>query len=141
MSEPSLDFPQDDLPVEKTPKIEKPKKKLSAPRGKPILGKLLFFILIVALIIAGFVFVQKTLLDLDAQAQIYAVQTVAAIASPVIKGSTPLPPTLASFPSTERAPTADSIATPLPPSPTATPNPDFMHTATIAAQLTLAAKQ
>lgn len=138
MSDQSLDFPQDKLPVEETPKPEPPTKKPRRPRGKPFLGKLLFFILIVALIMAGFVFVQQTLLDLEAQAQIYAVQTAVAIASPGINNSTPLPPTLASFPPTEITPTIEITATPQPPSPTATPNPDFMHTATIAAQLTLA---
>ena len=139
MSDQSFDFPQDDLPAEETPITEKPPKKPRRPRGKPFLGKLLFFILIVALIIAGFVFVQQTLLDLEAQAQIYAVQTAAAIASPVIISSTPLPPTLESFPPTEISPTVDFTATPLPPGATSTPNPDFMHTATIAAQLTQAA--
>ena len=139
MSDQSFDFPQDDPPAEPTPKTEKPTKKPRSPRGKPFLGKLLFFILIVALTMAGFVFVQQTLLDLEAQAQIYAVQTAAAIASPGINSSTPLPPTLVSFPTSEITPTVEITATPLPPSPTATPNPDFMHTATIAAQLTLAA--
>ena len=139
MSNQSLDFPQDKLPAEETLKTEKPTKKPRRPRGKPFLGKLLFFILIVALIFAGFVFVQQTFLDLEAQAQIYAVQTVAVIASPAINSSTPLPPTLESFPPTKIEPTVDFTATPLPPSATATPNPDFIHTATIAAQLTQAA--
>jgi hypothetical protein len=139
MSDQSFDFPQDELPVDETPKTVKPEKKPHRPRGKPILGKLLFFIFIVILIIAGFAFVQQTLLDLEAQAQIYAVQTAAAIASPSKMSSTPLPPTLASFPATEIVPTLDFTSTPQPPTPTATPNPDIMHTATIAAQLTLAA--
>jgi len=140
MSNQIFDFPQDDLPVEEKVKKELPPKKPSPPRGKPILGKLFFFILIITLIIAGFIYIQQTLPDLEAQAQIYAVQTAAAIASPGINSSTPLPPTLVSFPTSEITPTVEITATPLPPSPTATPNPDFMHTATIAAQLTLAAK-
>lgn len=139
MSDQSFDFPQDDPPTKETPKTEKPTRKARPPQGKSILGKLLFFIVIIVLIGAGFVFVNKTVLDLEAQAQIYAVQTAAAIASPGSKSSTPLPPTLESFPLTEISPTVDFTATPMSPSATPTPNPDFMHTATIAAQLTLAA--
>jgi len=139
MSDQSFDFPQDDPPAKETPKTEKPTRKARPPQGKSILGKLLFFIVIVILIAAGFVFVQQTLLDLEAQAQIYAVQTAAAIASPGINSSTTLPPTLESFLPTEISTTIDFTVTPLPPSATSTPNPDFMHTATIAAQLTMAA--
>ncbi len=139
MSDQSFDFPQDDPPAKEMPKTEKPTRKARPPQGKSILGKLLFFIVIVVLIAAGFVLIQQTLLDLEAQAHIYAVQTAAAIASPGIKSSTPLPPTLESFPPTEISPTVDFTATPLPPTPTVTPNPDFLHTATIAAQLTQAA--
>lgn len=140
MSDQSFDFPQDNLPAEETPKTEKPVRKPRRPQGKSILGKLLFFIVIVVLIAAGFVFIKQTLLELEAQAQIYAVQTASAIAPPGINSSTPLPPTLTSFPPTEITSTVDFTATPLPPSATSTPNPDFMHTATIAAQLTMAAK-
>ena len=140
MSNQVFDFPPDDLPKNEKAKKEVPVKKPRPPRGKPILGKLLFFILIIALIFAGFIFVQKILLDLEAQAQIYAVQTASANSVPVKNNSTPLPPTLESFPSTEVAPLVDVTATPQPPAKTATLSPDFMHTATIAAQLTLAAK-
>jgi len=140
VSNPIFDFPQDDLPAEEKVKKETPAKKPRPPRGKSILGKLLFIIAIVALILAGFVFVQQTLRDLETQAQIYAVQTASAITSPGGGNTTPLPSTLESFPSTEIAPTNELTVTPLPPTPTTTPNPDFMHTATIAAQLTLAAQ-
>ncbi len=139
MSNQIFDFPQDELPDDETPKTAQPVKKTRRPRGKSALGKLLFFIFIIALIFTGFIFVQKIMLDLEAQAQISAVQTVAAIAPPAKMNSTPLPPTLASFPASETAPTVDLTTTPQPSSPTATPNPDIAHTATIAAQLTLAA--
>lgn len=70
-----LDFPQDNLPGEEKIKKETPERKPRPPRGKSILGKLLSIITIVALILTGFVFVQKTLLDLEAQAKILAAQT------------------------------------------------------------------
>jgi len=140
MSNQIFDFPPDDLPSKEKTKKEPPAKKPSPPRGKSILGKLLFFILIVALILAGFGFIQKTLIDLEAQAQIYAVQTASAISSPAQNNTTPLPPTLQSFPPTEVSALINFTATTQPPSKTATLDPDFMHTATIAAQLTLAAK-
>jgi len=139
MSDPSLDFPQDVPPAQETPKTERPMRKAHPPQGKSFLGKILFFIVIIALIVSGFIFINQTLLDLEAQAQIYAVQTAASFAPPGINSSTPLPPTLESFPPTEISLTVDLTATPLPSSTTPTPNPDFMHTATIAAQLTLAA--
>jgi hypothetical protein len=139
MSDPSLDFPQDELPNEETPKKSKSIKKSARPRGKSILGKLLFFIFILALISTGFIFVNQTMLDIEAQAQIYSVQTISAHASSEIKKTTPIPPTLPSSPFTQSAPTQELTSTPFPPTLTATPNPDLMHTATIAAQLTLAA--
>jgi cytoskeletal protein RodZ len=139
MSDPSFDFPQDELPNEETPKKAKQMRKSTPPRGKSILGKFLFFILIIALISAGFVFVQKTLLDIEAQAQIAAVQTISAPAASESKKTTPVPPTLPSSPFTQSAPTQEPTSTPLPPTLTATPNPDLVHTATVAAQLTLAA--
>ena len=140
MSDPSLDFPQDELPNEETPKKSKQMRKSTPPRGKSFLGKFLFFIFIIALIIAGFVFVQKTMLDIEAQAQIYAVQTVSAPASLDSKKTTPIPLTISSASITESVPTQELTSTPLPPTLTATPDPDFVHTATIAAQLTQAAK-
>ena len=140
MSDPSLDFPQDELPNEETPKKSKQMRKSTPPRGKSFLGKFLFFIFIIALIIAGFVFVQKTMLDIEAQAQIYAVQTVSELASLDSKKTTPIPPTLTSASITESVPTQELTSTPLPPTLTVTPDPDFVHTATIAAQLTQAAK-
>jgi hypothetical protein len=139
MSDPSLDFPQDELPNEETPKKSKQMRKATPPRGKSFLGKFLFFIFIFALIITGIVFVQKSMLDIEAQAQIYAVQTISAPVSMDNQKTTPIPPTLASAPFTESAPTQELSSTPLPPTLTATPDPDLVHTATIAAQLTLAA--
>jgi hypothetical protein len=137
MSDQIFDFPQDNPPAKETPKTEKPTRKARPPQGKSFLGKILFFFVIVVLITTSFIYIQKTLLDLEAQAQISAVQTAAAIAPPGSKNSTPLPPTLESFPLTEISPSADLTATSLPPSTTS--NPDFMHTATIAVQLTQAA--
>jgi len=70
-----FDFPQDDIPAKEKAKKELPAKKPDPPRGKSIPGKPLFIIAIVALILAGFVFVQQTLLGLETQAKIFAVQT------------------------------------------------------------------
>ena len=140
MSNQIHDFPQDELPEDEITKKEAPVRKYRRPRGKPLLGKVLFILLIAGVIIGGFILLQKTLLDLEAEAQIYAVKTIIAFRTLGPATATPVPATLASFPQNEITPTGNITLTPGSSNPTQTLNPVFEHTATIAAQLTLAAK-
>lgn len=101
-----------------------------APRGKRILGKFLFFLLIFALLFLSFVFIQQTLLDLDAKAQVYATQTAAVLVDTVN-------PAQVQPPVETISPPINAITTtPLPPNLTPTFDSNAKHTATIAALLT-----
>lgn len=107
-----------------------PDYKSPTPKGKKILGKFLFFLLILALLFLGFAYIQQTLLDLDAKAQVYATQTAAVL----IETANPAqvqPPV-----ETISPPTSTVTTTPLPPTYTPTFDSNARHTATIAALLT-----
>ena len=102
-------------------------KKQLPKKGKPVVGKLLIVFVVIVIILVGFVFVQKTLLDLEAQAQISAVQTYAA-RTPIINTPIAVQPFLDETPTVENTETTTAVMP--------TENSDFVHTATIAAQLT-----
>jgi hypothetical protein len=102
MTDNILDFPKDELPEDEISKKEAPIRRPPRPRGKSILGKFLFMILVAAIIIGGILYIQQSLLDLEAQAQVYALQTAVASSRS----------TLASFPQPETTPTAEIVSTP-----------------------------
>lgn len=82
MTNPVSDFPQDEMPEDEISKPKQaPVRKIRRPRGKSILGKFLFIILIAAVILSGILLIQQSLLDMEAQAQVYALQTAAATSS------------------------------------------------------------
>jgi hypothetical protein len=116
MSDKILDFPQDELPEDEISKKEAPIRRPRRPRGKSILGKFLFVILIAAIIIGGILLIQQSLLDLEAQAQVYAVQTAAVLSNSKPGISTTVNSTPASSPLTE------TTLTPIPVHPTSTSN-------------------
>ncbi len=72
------DFPHDELPEDEISKKNAPARTPRKPRGKSFLGKLLFLLLIAAIILGGILYVQQSLLDLEAEAQVYALQTASA---------------------------------------------------------------
>ena len=125
MSDQPFQFPPEEYFQEQkvTPGEEPSKPRRRPARGKPILGKILFFLMIIALIVVGFISIQKTLVDLEAQAKIFAAQTAtqSALMPPMtsIQGST----------------TQEAIST-IEETPKATIDPDFVHTATISFLLT-----
>jgi len=132
MSDQPVKFPPEEYFKEQKVTLgEEPIKPRRRPaRGKPILGRILFLVLILALIAAGFLAVQKTLMDLEAQAQLNAAQTATQSALAVVEqgqsnslAETPIVATVAT----------DTL-------PTATVDPDAIHTATLAVLLTQAAQ-
>lgn len=116
MSDKILDFPQDELPEDEISKKEAPIRRPRRPRGKSILGKFLFVLLIAAIIIGGILLIQQSLLDLEAQAQVYAIQTASALSNSKPGISTAVNSTPASFPQLE------ITSTPGPVLPTSTSN-------------------
>jgi hypothetical protein len=82
MTDPILDFPKDELPEDEVSKKEAPIRRPRQPRGKSVLGKFLFVILIAGIIIGGILYIQQSLLNLEAQAQVYALQTAAVLSNP-----------------------------------------------------------
>lgn len=106
------DFPQDELPEDEISRKAAPARTSRKARGKSFLGKLLFLLLISAFILGGILFIQQSLLDLEAQAQVYALQTASA-SSKTSSAEATLNPTLLSFPITDTTPTVDVIETPV----------------------------
>lgn len=108
MTNPVSDFPQDEMPEDEITKTKQiPSPKVRRKRGKSILGKFLFVILIAAMILGGILFIQQSLLDMEAQAQVFALQTAAALSSPPVATSisnldsspmNPIPKTMVSTP-------------------------------------------
>jgi hypothetical protein len=105
------DFPKDELPEDEISKKTAPARPMRKPRGKSFLGKLLFVLLIAAILLGGILYIQQSLLDLEAQAQVYALQTASA-SSKSSAAVTTLSPTLASFPVTDSTPTMETNMTP-----------------------------
>jgi hypothetical protein len=90
MTNPVSDFPQDEMPEDEISKPKQaPLRKAPRPRGKSILGKFLFIILIAAIILGGILIIQQSLFDMEAQAQVYALQTAAALSSSPVVASIP----------------------------------------------------
>jgi hypothetical protein len=112
MSNQMPDFPQDELPEDEISRKEAPVRRPRRPRGKSILGKFLFILVIAAIMLAGFLYIQQSLLDLEAQAQVFAVQTAAARSSVGTLAEVPASSTLASFPTSESSPAAATASTP-----------------------------
>jgi len=113
MNSPIPDFPHDEMPedeINRTPKatIQRPRKSY----GKSFLRKFLFVILIAALILGGILYFQRMLLDLEAQAQVLAIQTVTAASSSNLSITT-LNPANAFSTKTATAFTAEVSSTPL----------------------------
>jgi len=130
MSDQPVKFPPEEYFQEQkvTPGEEPTKPRRKPAKGKSILGKLLFILVIIALITFGFITTQKTLANLETQAQTFAAQTAtqSALSSApqrLIEEATP-------------SPAETTISTALPP--TATVDPDFIHTATLSVLLTQA---
>ena len=109
---------------------EEPDYRPPSPKGKRILRKFLFILLILALLFLGFVYIQQTLLELDAKAQVYATQTAAFLVE------TANPAQVQPLTKTILPPTSTVTTTPLPPTLTPTFDSNARHTATIAALLT-----
>jgi len=109
---------------------EEPDYRPPSPKGKRILGKFLFILLILALLFLGFVYIQQTLLDLDVKAQVYATQTAAVLIETAHPAQVQIPT------ETISPPTSTITSTPLPPTLTPTFDSNSRHTATIAALLT-----
>jgi hypothetical protein len=116
MSDKILDFPQDELPEDEISKKEAPIRRPRRPRGKSILGKFLFVLLIAAIIVGGILLVQQSFLDLEAQAQVYAIQTASALSNSKPGVITTVSSTPASFPQ------IGTTSTPQPVQPTSTSN-------------------
>ena len=113
MNNPIPDFPHDEMPedeINRTPKvtIQRPRKS----HGKSFLRKFLFVILIAALILGGILYFQRMLLDLEAQAQVLAIQTVTAASSSNLSITT-LNPAVAFSTKTAAAFTEEVSSTPL----------------------------
>ena len=101
-------------------------------KKKSCLARVLIFLILLALIFFGFVYVQQYLLDLEAEAIVRAAQTATALEKE-------------SSAENKSAPGASKTATVIPfeqvePAETPTPDPLLRRTATIAAQLTSAAE-
>jgi hypothetical protein len=105
------DFPHDELPEDEISKKAAPARTPRKPRGKSFLGKLLFLLLIAAIILGGILYVQQSLLDLEAQAQVYALQTASA-SSKSSSTEITLNATLPSFPTADSTPTVEMMETP-----------------------------
>lgn len=105
------DFPSDELPEDEISKKAAPTRTLRKPRGKSFLGKFLFLLLIAAIILGGILFLQQSLLDLEAQAQVYAVQTASALSKSSSTDVTPNP-TLLSFPAVDSSAAVEALETP-----------------------------
>ena len=119
---PMDDHPEEDFPVDE--EITGFKKRGG---GKKVLGKILFLLLILAILIGGFFLWQVSILDLEAQAQLSAARTVTAEAGIII-------------PTAEATMTPAITITPIQLTPTITPDSNLIHTATVAALLTEAAQ-
>ena len=129
-------IPMDDHPEEETPyEDETSVINKRGGGGKRILGRIFFMLLILTLIIAGFVLWQKSILDLEAQAQVNAARTATAKAGITLLTHTPA--VLTATPTAEVTVMPETTATAVPP--TAIVDSNLIHTATIAAQLTEAA--
>ena len=105
------DFPHDELPEDEISKKASPARTPRKARGQSFLGKLLFLLLIAAIILGGILYVQQSLLDLEAEAQVYALQTASA-SSKLNPAEATLKPTLPSFPTADSTPTVEVIETP-----------------------------
>ncbi len=105
------DFPHDELPEDEISKKAAPARTPRKPRGKSFLGKLLFLLLIAAIILGGILYVQQSLLDLEAEAQVYALQTASA-SSKSSPADITLIATLPSFPTADFTPTVEAMETP-----------------------------
>jgi hypothetical protein len=105
------DFPHDELPEDEISKKNAPSRTSRKPRGKSFLGKILFLLLIAAIIFGGIFYIQQSLLDLEAQAQVYALQTVSAssITSSIEVTLNPPPP---SSPFADSTLTVEAMETP-----------------------------
>ena len=105
------DFPHDELPEDEISKKAAPAHTPRKPRGKSFLGKLLFLLLITAIILGGILYVQQSLLNLEAEAQVYALQTASALSKSRVAEVT-LNATLPSFPTADSIPTVEALETP-----------------------------
>lgn len=105
------DFPHDELPDDEISRKAAPSRAPRKPHGKSMLRKLLFLLLISAIIFGGILYLQKSLLDLEAQAQSYALQTASA-SSKLSSAEVTINPTLPSFPPADSTPTLEAIETP-----------------------------
>lgn len=105
------DFPHDELPEDEINKKVAPDRTPRKARGKSFLGKLLFLLLIAAIILGGIFYVQQSLLNLEAEAQVYALQTASA-SSKSNPAEVTLVSTLPSFPTVDSTLTVEVIETP-----------------------------
>lgn len=133
MSEQPFQFPPEEYFQEQkvTPGEEPTKPQQRPVRKKPVLGRFLFFLVLIALLVAGFVTIQNALVDLEAQARIFAAQTATQSglnpASQVLIKSE-----ITSSPEEIKTTESDMTAIAL----TATVDPSYIHTATLSILLT-----
>jgi len=128
MADESYDnIPMDDHPDEEFPVDEEITEFKKRGGGKKILGRILFLLLILALLIGGLFLWRVSILDLEAQAIIIAARTATAEARIL---NPPLKATI----------TPEITITPMLLTPTETIDSNLIHTATVAALLTEAAQ-
>ena len=97
-------------------------------KKKNCLVRVLIFIILLAVIFFGFIYVQQYLLNLEAEAIVRAVRTATALVNEPLKNNDPV--------FNEAQPDTENPVE----QPTPTPDPAIVRTATIAAQLTSVAE-
>jgi hypothetical protein len=118
---------KDNQEQEHIPEAKKVAKKSTSSRRRK--GRVLWWLFLLILLFIAFLYVQQWLLDMEAEAMIYAQQTVNAADPPVEPESEQVEKVL---PTSTPLPTLTATLAP----PTATFDPLLQHTQTVAAQLT-----